>query len=297
MRRRFKPKSLYRRRSYPGRPYFKVILIGMGLTLLAVFCVAAVLLKTGDTDVLGKEDQVKAAPKEVHKKLKKMAENTEQPKVRRKPVYKKPKYKKNVYLTIDDGPCANTGRLLDVLDQCKVKATFFVTAQFLNENELFKQIQEIDRRGHNVAVHTYSHRYREIYSSVDAYIADYKKMDDLIFRATGKRSKIFRFPGGSNAGYNKKIRNKLLLRTADMGLTHYDWNAFSGDADGMKGKRMTDRAIRESSYRDNSILLTHDAPDKDSLIEGLPAIVKAMRDKGYHWSLLDETVKPIQFSQ
>ena len=53
------------------------------------------------------------------------------------------------------------------------------------------------KEGHVIAVHTYSHRYRDIYSDVDSYLSDFKKTDDAICKVTGKRSTIFRFPGGS----------------------------------------------------------------------------------------------------
>lgn len=202
---------------------------------------------------------------------------------------------KTVYLTFDDGPYQSTPQLLDVLDQYNVKATFFVTAQFLNEADLIEQIKEIDKRGHEVAVHSYSHDYQTIYSSVEAYVQDYNKMDDIIYKATGKRSTIFRFPGGSNGGYSKYIRTELIGKMNSLGLTYYDWNAYDGDCDGYKGQALINRAVAESSCTDRSILLMHDIPGKETVIESMPAIIEQLREKGYNFAPLDASVEPIQF--
>lgn len=203
---------------------------------------------------------------------------------------------KVIYLTFDDGPYKNTPELLDLLDKYNVKATFFVTAQFMNEEELIEMIKEIDERGHEVGVHTYSHRYDEIYSSVDAYINDYKKMDDIIYKATGKRSKIFRFPGGSNTGYNEDFRDELISTLENMGLTYYDWNAYNGDSDGLTAYEQINKAVTESSYTNKSIVLMHDAPGKEEVLDTLPSIIEQLQEKGYEFHALNESVEPIQFN-
>lgn len=204
--------------------------------------------------------------------------------------------KKNVYLTFDDGPCSTTPQLLDVLDKYNVKATFFVTAQFMNKKELIAMIREIDRRGHTVAVHSYSHDYGTIYNSVEAYLADFDKMDDIIFEATGKRSRIFRFPGGSNTGYNEGIREELLSVMQERGLVYFDWNAYDGDCDGYDQSAMIERAVKESSYSDHSILLMHNIPGKNTVIHALPEIIRQLDAQGHHFPALDESVKTVQFS-
>ncbi len=204
---------------------------------------------------------------------------------------------KIVYLTFDDGPCSTTPKLLDVLDKYQVKATFFVTAQFMSEDDLVEQIKNISDRGHRVAVHSYSHDYKQIYSSVDAFMADYNKMDQLIQKATGTPSKIFRFPGGSNTGYNEAIRTDLIRRVKDEGLIYYDWNAYDGDCDGYKGDDLIKRAVKESTYTKRSILLMHNIPGKDTVIESLPEIIRQLKEAGYSFELIDENTDPIQFAK
>lgn len=203
---------------------------------------------------------------------------------------------KIVYITFDDGPCNTTPQLLDVLDQCKVKATFFVTAQFMNDQALVEQMKEIHRRGHKLAVHTYTHDYGKIYSSVSAFMEDYDKMDNLIYEATGERSKIFRFPGGSNTGYNSAIRSELLAEVKNRGLIYHDWNAYDGDCDGYTGDDLIKRAVTECSYTDRAILLMHNIPGKETVIESMPEIIRQLRDAGYRFEAMSDDMKPVQFS-
>ena len=108
-----------------------------------------------------------------------------------------------IYLTYDDGPSEETERLLDILDQEGVKATFFVMAQGKSLEDCKKWLKMIVDRGHAIGVHTYSHQYKEIYASPQAFLEDFKKMHDLIYEATGQKITMFRFAGGSVNAYNK----------------------------------------------------------------------------------------------
>ena len=204
---------------------------------------------------------------------------------------------KVVYITIDDGPTTGTPKLLNILDQYDAKATWFVTAQFMEGSALEDMIKQIHDSGHAVGVHTFSHQYKKIYQSVDAYMEDYNKMNKIIESATGESSNLFRFPGGSNAGYNKKIRRQLLDHVKEEGLVYYDWNAFTGDTDGLSRSEMISKAVKECSYNNKAILLMHDVPGKDTVIDALPDILQALKDKGYEFRALDTDVVPIQFEK
>lgn len=206
-----------------------------------------------------------------------------------------PEGKKAAYITFDDGPCKSTPELLKVLRKLNVKATFFVTAQYGSDEEVVEWLKQIKAEGHTIGVHSYSHRYNEIYSSVKKYLADYKKMDDLILEATGEHSRMFRFPGGSNTGYNASVREKVIQEMTSRGMVYYDWNAYNGDCDGFSKSEMVKKAVKEAGYRDKSIILMHNIPKKDQVIETMPAIVEGLRKKGYEFEALEGTVEPIQF--
>lgn len=202
---------------------------------------------------------------------------------------------KVVYLTFDDGPCSTTTQLLDKLDVLGVKATFFVTGLYGTREQIIETLTDIHNRGHELAVHTYSHDYKKIYASVDAFLEDYKLVDDMILEATGERSKIFRFAGGSNTGMNSNIREALLTEMNRRGFVYHDWNASNGDSDGLGTQGEIDKAIAECRSQNRSILLMHDAPGKAQVVDELDSIIPTLQADGYRFDVLDETVKPVQF--
>jgi len=136
---------------------------------------------------------------------------------------------KIVYLTFDDGPNAIvTPQILDTLKNYDIKATFFVIYGDSPEQiALYKRIVD---EGHTLAVHTASHKYSNIYASVEAYLSDFEMISNHIENVTGVKPDIFRFPGGSINGYNANLYDQLIPEMLRRGYTYYDWNVSSGDA-------------------------------------------------------------------
>ena len=167
---------------------------------------------------------------------------------------------KVVYLTFDDGPGPYTQKLLDVLDKYGVKATFFVTGQRLGYKNM---IGEAHRRGHTIALHTYSHQY-SIYSSEATYFADLKKIEDICIDQTGVKPTIVRFPGGTSntvsRNYCDKIMTTLSKSLGYHGYLYCDWNVSSGDAGGAKTKEEVANNVISGMKKYNvSIVLQHDS--------------------------------------
>ena len=204
---------------------------------------------------------------------------------------------KIVYLTFDDGPWTGTPRLLDILDAYDVKACFFVTAQYMENDALVDMLKQIKDRGHNIGVHSVTHDYKKIYASVDAFLADYDAMDDIILKATGERTKLLRFPGGSNTGYNKAIRTELLQAVRDRGIVYFDWNSFDGDVEGKKGQELIDQTIKQVNANKHSILLMHDMPSAAFVHDAMPTIIERLKSDGYRFELLGMSTPPRQFAQ
>ena len=88
-----------------------------------------------------------------------------------------------IYLTFDDGPSnSTTPKILDILKQENVQATFFLLNYTKEEEELVKR--EV-KEGHSVGIHGYSHDYKKIYKSVDAYMENLNKLQYKIYQSTG----------------------------------------------------------------------------------------------------------------
>ncbi|MDR1246606.1 MAG: polysaccharide deacetylase family protein, partial [Clostridiales Family XIII bacterium] len=105
---------------------------------------------------------------------------------------------KTVYLTFDDGPSMYTERVLDILKEKNVKASFFIvgdSAVRLGDKGRALLGRMIDE-GHTVGVHCNTHAYDRVYASVEAFLDDFNKAHTLIKDVTGVSADIFRFPGG-----------------------------------------------------------------------------------------------------
>ena len=167
---------------------------------------------------------------------------------------------KVVYLTFDDGPGAYTAQLLDLLDKYGVKVTFFVTNQYSSYQRMIAQEAQ---RGHTIAIHTYSHKYSEVYASVNAYFKDLQKMSDICEAQTGKKPTIIRFPGGTSntisKNYCKGIMTQLKQEVEVRGYYYCDWNVDSNDAGGAKtASAVASNVISGIKDHKVSVVLQHD---------------------------------------
>ena len=203
---------------------------------------------------------------------------------------------KVIYLTYDDGPSEETERLLDILDQEGVKATFFVMAQGKSLEDCKKWLKMIVDRGHAIGVHTYSHQYKEIYASPQAFLEDFKKMHDLIYEATGQKITMFRFAGGSVNAYNKATCKAIIAEMERRGYTYFDWNVDSGDSEkGDNGKFIYDTTTQEILSHQKSIVLMHNSKAKKATVDQTAAIIEKAKAAGYRFDVLDPSVKPFKF--
>ena len=196
---------------------------------------------------------------------------------------------KIVYLTFDDGPGPYTQKLLDILDKYGVKVTFFTTDAYPGHEQL---IAEEAKRGHTVAIHTFSHKYDQIYASDDAYFADLNAMSDLIKSQTGQSPKIIRFPGGSSNTVSKKyspgIMSRLTQEVTNRGYLYDDWNVSSGDAgETTSTEQVVANVITGMQKHNVSTVLQHDV--KDFSVNAVEQIIQWGLSNGYKFLPLTET--------
>lgn len=184
---------------------------------------------------------------------------------------------RKVYLTFDDGPSENTAAILDILEQYGVKATFFVVGKTDKASlSLYKRIVD---EGHTLGMHSYSHDYGDIYSSLENYVADLNRLGDYLYQVTGIRPEYVRFPGGSSNRVSKVDMKELIGYLNKNGYIYYDWNLSSKDADysNLSAEKITMNCLSQvEDYSKEVIILFHDANDKKSTVEALPDIIKGI---------------------
>ena len=192
-----------------------------------------------------------------------------------------------IYLTFDDGPqWGSTETILNVLKEEGVKATFFVTSS--GPDSLIKR--EYDE-GHVVALHTASHNYARIYSSVDAYFNDLNIVSDRVKRITGQESKIIRFPGGSSntvsRNYKRGIMTTLTNEVLRRGYRYHDWNVDSNDAGRCAGGSSScvySYVVNSLSKGRCNMVLMHDI--KSYTANALRDIIQYGKNNGYTFEVI-----------
>lgn len=185
-----------------------------------------------------------------------------------------------VYLTYDDGPGDYTAALLDVLQKYDVKATFFVTGR--GTDDLIKR--EYDE-GHTVALHTWSHNYAYLYSSVANYYADLQQISDRVKNITGEESKLIRFPGGSSNTVSKRydgrsrIMSTLTRDVEAKGYAYFDWNVDSDDAGRANSADVVYANVINRLKPGANVVLQHDI--KPYSVEAVERIIQWCNDNNY----------------
>lgn len=199
------------------------------------------------------------------------------------------------YLTFDDGPSGNTDIILQTLQEENVKATFFVVGTDNADN--LARMRRIVQEGHTIGMHSYSHSYKKIYASVEAFLKDMYQVFNLIKDTTGVAPTCFRFPGGSINSYNKAVYKDIKAEMIRRGFVPYDWNVSSGDASTTKytPEQLTGYVLNGIGSKSRIIVLMHDSSSKENTAQAVRQIIIGIREKGFIFAPLDYQTKPILF--
>lgn len=191
---------------------------------------------------------------------------------------------KIAYLTFDDGPNNTvTPKVLDILKDEDVKATFFVIGKHVEEYpEIVKQAYD---EGHYIANHGYSHNNNYLYKNDESFINEVKKTDEAIGKAIGKNeycSYVFRFPNGYMAPSNKEKKKRAVKILSNMNYEYIDWNCLNNDS--MKKYTNTQllQNLKESCKNKNTlVILMHDTKDVSNSSLVLKDSIKYLKSQGY----------------
>lgn len=203
--------------------------------------------------------------------------------------------RRKVYLTFDDGPGIYTEEILDILDRYEVKATFFVVGK--EEAASKEALREIVERGHSLGMHSYSHKYSEVYASVEDFAADFEKLRNYLYEVTGVWSDIYRFPGGSSNAVSDIDMREFVAYLEEEGVTFFDWNVSSGDGGSvvLSAEQILENCIDGVKNFKEATILLHESADKKTTVEALPLIIeKILAIEDTVILPITEDTKPVQ---
>jgi len=201
---------------------------------------------------------------------------------------------KYVALTFDDAPDSfYTEKILDILKEENVKATFFVLGEKVKENP--EIIKRINSEGHLIGNHSTSHTNFTEYKDSISVIKDVSYVDSVLFATIGKTPHYFRPPYGALRDDQKQLLKDSGYEIAMWTLSTKDWDVFS----------ITKENIIDSvkkNVHDNAIILMHSKncsedkskyPYRDNTIEALPEVIKYLKENNYQMVTFDKIASDI----
>lgn len=184
-------------------------------------------------------------------------------------------------ITFDDGPCADTPRVVEILERHGVKATFFVLAA--NARRHPEALRLLAERGHTVAIHGVTHRkvHRDSQSAVEHELA---AAAGALRELGVEAAHLYRPPHG--------LKSAAALRAArKREYEVWAWSRGIWDTDRPPPEILVERATRFACSR--MVLLLHDGrgdeqhPDIEPMLAALPRILERLRAGGFTFATLD----------
>ena len=186
--------------------------------------------------------------------------------------------KKYIYLTFDEGYEAGyTSKILEVLKNNQVKATFFITAHYVNtQEELVKQMIE---EGHIVGNHTVNHKSMPDLSE-EKIKKEILELHQTIYDKFNYEMKYMRPPKGEFSEKSLSVTNSLGYKTVMWSFAYEDWN------EDKQPEEEKSKAKILNNLHNGEIMLLHGNSKTNTNI--LDSIIKEAKQMGYEFKSLDE---------
>ena len=201
-----------------------------------------------------------------------------------------PRNRKQIALTIDDGPSEQTPEFLALLDTLGVRATFFQCGK--NIDRLPRIAAQVRDAGHEIGNHTYSHP-RLIFCTPARIREEIRDTQAAIRRATGIQARLFRAPYGIRSfGLREALR--------EHGLTGVLWTVMGHDWD-WEDIEIAHYVVWHVS--NGAIICLHDGDrtspqvDRNNTILALRQIIPKLYESGYTFVTAGEMLDQIRTGQ
>jgi peptidoglycan-N-acetylglucosamine deacetylase len=202
-----------------------------------------------------------------------------------------PRGSKQIALTYDDGPNdSHTLKLLDVLAQNEVHATFFMIGRYVQQRTHI--VRAVAEAGHTIGNHTTTHPLL-IFQSAAQTRVELMECRAALTGAIGEHSNLFRPPFGGRRPATLRIARELGLVPIMWNVTGYDWNA---------PPAATIEQKVTSQIRGGDVILLHDGghkamgADRSQTVLATESLIRRYRDQGYEFVTVQEMLAPSSMS-
>lgn len=173
-----------------------------------------------------------------------------------------------------------TEKILDILDENGVKATFFLVDIW---TQRFPElVKEIAARGHEIGNHSTTHPEMSKLSR-EQIAKELETMSANVEKLIGQRPVLFRPPYGD---YN----NDVVTVARENGYEVIQWSVDSLDWKNKGVQPLIDRATK--NVKSGDIVLFHN--DSQYIVEALPAVLKSYREQGLTVGPVSQVLLPGQ---
>lgn len=183
-----------------------------------------------------------------------------------------------IALTFDDGPHPTlTPKLLDILKEKGVKATFFVLGQCVTANP--EVLQRAAAEGHEIGNHSWDHKAFPR-SGGSGVASEINQTNAAIESATGKKPTLVRPPyGATNATITKRLNEEFGLKVIMWDVDPLDWK--NRNSEHVKSEIL-------KATKPGSIVLSHDI--HPTTVDAMAATIDALKEKGFQFVTVSELI-------
>ena len=194
-----------------------------------------------------------------------------------------------VYLTFSNALSSDCREILDVLDRYGAKATFFVWGSDTS-GDFYSRVVE---KGHAIGIQCDFHDkpLSQLYSSKDAFMAEFAKVLNAIHEATGVETRLYRLSGDSANSDRRQVIDQVKAELDSRGF--WDISARDAVSPALSENQVLNNLLKAVEAGETVVLPLYDG--SNSTVRALDRFLEHCVQQGYVFVALDETTIAISF--
>jgi len=185
---------------------------------------------------------------------------------------------KDIALTFDDGPSEHTNKVLDILKQYNIKATFFLIGKRIKGNE--EVIHRLLAEGHQMGNHTYQHSNATGFYPALKLEEELRSTNAIIDQLIGLKMRLFRPPFGVTTPNLAKV-------IAQLKWDVIGWSVRSLDTTAKPAEKIVRQILKQ--VKPGAVVLLHD--DREKCATVLEAVIPRLLEQQYRFATVGELFK------